>query len=575
MTRWSRLVPYLQVAPLTVVLLVFLGVPLAVVVAVSFFDYDDFTVSPAFLGRNYLELFGSGLTYRLYLNTLQYAAVVWALTLVIGSTVAYFLVFHVRTTLWRIALFLLCTVPFWTSNIIRMIAWIPFLGLNGIFNQSLLAVGLIDVPLEFLLFSDVAVVIAYVHLLTLFMIVPIVNAMARIDPAVIEAAVDAGASPWRVVWEVVLPLSKSGMALGSIFVVALVMGDFFVVRVMSGGQSASVVLAMANEIALLQYPPAAASAVVLMLIVIVMVAAILRLVDVQQELSGQGGATVMQQQSPGTRPWTFYALAACFTLFVLFLYGPMFAIYLLSFQGPNGGLTFPMRGVSLQWFMALFAQQRTGDVAGAFLRSLALALLVLVLTVIIAVMAGLAFRRRFIGATPVFYLAIVSLVMPGLLVGLGIGLMCQLLGIPPGWYTSALGAQLTWTLPFGLLIMFAVFSRFNRFYEEAARDLGASSWQTLRHVVFPILLPGIIGVALFGFTLSYDEFARTMLTVGPRNTLPLEIWAMTTNVTSPALYALGTLTTAVSFVVISLALSSMALIQRRRVRRTLHAQVRK
>ena len=573
MTRWSRFVPYLQVAPLTLVLLVFLGMPLAMVVAVSFFDYDDFTVYPAFLVRNYLELFGSGLTYRLYLNTLQYAAVVWALTLFIGWTVAYFLVFHVRTTLWRLALFLLCTVPFWTSNIIRMIAWIPFLGLNGIFNQSLLAIGLIDAPLEFLLFSDVAVVIAYVHLLTLFMIVPIVNAMARIDPAVIEAAVDAGANSWRVIWEVVLPLSKSGIALGSIFVVTMVMGDFFVVKVMSGGQTASVVLAMSNEIGLLQYPPAAASAVILMLVVTVMVAAILRLVDVQRELSGQGGATVMQSQWAGPRPWTFYALAAGFTLFVVFLYGPMFAIYLLSFQGPNGGLTFPMHGVSLQWFAALFAQQRTGDVAGALSRSLTLALLVLVLTVVMAVMAGLAFRRRFVGATLVFYLAIASLVMPGLLVGLGIGLMGQLLGIQPDWYTSALGAQLTWTLPFGLLIMFAVFSRFNPFYEEAARDLGASPWQALRHVVLPILLPGIIGVALFGFTLSYDEFARSLLTVGPRNTLPLEIWAMTTNVTSPALYALGTLTTAVSFIVITLALSSVAMIQRRRMRRSLHAQV--
>jgi ABC-type spermidine/putrescine transport system permease subunit II len=559
--------PYLQVAPLTVVLLVFLGVPLAVVVAVSFFDYDDFTVYPTFLFKNYLELFGSHLTYTLYLKTLQYAAVVWGLTLGIGWTVAYFLVFHVRTTLWRMALFLLCTVPFWTSNIIRMIAWIPFLGLNGIFNQSLLALGLIDTPLEFLLFSDVAVVIAYVHLLTLFMIVPIVNAMARIDPALIEAAVDAGARPWRVIWEVVLPLSKSGIALGSIFVVTLVMGDFFVVKIMSGGQSASVVLAMSNEIALLQYPPAAASAVVLMIIVMGLVAAMLRLVDVQKELSGQGGATVMQPQSVGTRPWTFYGLAAGFASFVVFLYGPMFAIYLLSFQGPNGGLTFPMHGVSLQWFVALFAQQRTGDVAGAFLRSLTLGILVLVLTVVMSVMAGLAFRRRFFGATLVFYLAVASLVMPGLLVGLGIGLMGQLLGIQPDWYTSALGAQLTWTLPFGLLIMFAVFSRFNHFYEEAARDLGASSWQTLRHVVLPILLPGIIGVALFGFTLSYDEFARTILTVGPRNTLPLEIWAMTTNVTSPALYALGTLTTAVSFVVITLALASMALIQRRRAHR--------
>jgi putative spermidine/putrescine transport system permease protein len=279
-------VPYLQVAPLTAVLLVFLGIPLAVVVAVSFFDYDDFAVRPAFILRNYLELFGSSLTYTLYLKTLTYAAIVWALTLVIGFTVAYFLAFHVRTFLWQMALFLLCTVPFWTSNVIRMISWIPFLGLNGIFNQTLLALGVVDRPLEFLLFSDVAVVIAYVHLFTLFMIVPIFNSMARIDRALMEAAVDAGANTWQVLREVVLPLSKSGIALGSIFVVTLVMGDFFVVKIMSGGQSASVVLAMSNEIALLQYPPAAASAVVLMLIVMLMVAVILRLVDVRKELSG-------------------------------------------------------------------------------------------------------------------------------------------------------------------------------------------------------------------------------------------------------------------------------------------------
>jgi putative spermidine/putrescine transport system permease protein len=273
------------------------------------------------------------------------------------------------------------------------------------------------------------------------------------------------------------------------------------------------------------------------------------------------------------RPWTFYVLAAFFTLFVLFLYGPMCAIYLLSFQGPNGGLTFPMHGASLQWFAALFAQHRTGDFAGSFLRSILLAVLVLGITVVLSVMAGLAFRRRFFGATLVFYLAIASLIMPGLLVGLGIGLMCQLLGLQPAWYTSALGAQLTWTLPFGLLIMFAVLSRFNRFYEEASRDLGASAWQTFAHVVLPILLPGIIAVALFGFTLSYDEFARTLLTVGPSNTLPLEIWAMTTNITSPALYALGTLTTVVSFVVISAALTALAVIQHRRAQRRPHAAV--
>src|SRR5262245_5107078 len=274
------------------------------------------------------------------------------------------------------------------------------------------------------------------------------------------------------------------------------------------------------------------------------------------------------QRELGKRPWTFYVLAAFFTLFVLFLYGPMSAIYVLSFQGPSGGLTFPMNGVSLHWFSALFNQQRTGDFAGGFTRSIALALIVLLITVVISVMAGLAFRRRFFGATFVFYLAVASLIMPGLLVGLGVGITYQTLGLTSSWFSSALGAQLTWTLPFGLLIMFAVLSRFNRAFEEAGRDLGASHWQIFWMVVVPILLPGIIGVALFGFTLSYDEFPRTLLTAGAQNTLPMEIWGMTTNVTSPALYALGTVTTLVSFIAIALALGSIAVIQRRRTRRT-------
>jgi putative spermidine/putrescine transport system permease protein len=270
------------------------------------------------------------------------------------------------------------------------------------------------------------------------------------------------------------------------------------------------------------------------------------------------------RSADGSRPWTFYVFAAFFGLFVAFLYGPMTVIYILSFQGPQGGMTFPMNGVSLEWFQALFEQKRVGDIAGAFVRSLELALVVAVITVVLSVVAGLAFRRRFRGSAFVFYLAIASLIMPGLFVGLGIALSFRLIGIDTSWYTSGLGAQLTWTLPFGLLIMFAVLGRFNRTYEEAATDLGATSWQRVREVTLPILLPGIIGVALFGLTLSYDELARTALGAGSQNTLPLEIWAMTTTITSPALYAVGAVTTAVSFVVIIAALSAIALIQRRR-----------
>jgi putative spermidine/putrescine transport system permease protein len=279
------LVSWLQVGPMALVLLLFFGVPLIVVLIVSFFDFEQATIIPTFILDNYREIFTSDVTLQLYLSTLRFAVVVWVLTLVIGFTLANFLVFHVRNLVMKLALFALVSVPFWTSNIIRMIAWIPFLGRDGLLNTALMDAHVISHPLTFLLFSRFAVVVAYLHLFTLFMVVPIFNSMARIDPAVIEAARDAGASRWGILREIVLPLSKSGIALGSIFVVTQVMGDFFIVRVMSGGQSASVVSALQDEIASLQYPPAAAQAVVLVIVVLLMVAAILRVVDVRKELA--------------------------------------------------------------------------------------------------------------------------------------------------------------------------------------------------------------------------------------------------------------------------------------------------
>lgn len=266
------------------------------------------------------------------------------------------------------------------------------------------------------------------------------------------------------------------------------------------------------------------------------------------------------------RPSSFYILATFFGLFVLFLYGPILTIGLLSFQGPQGGLTFPMNGFSFHWFRDLFQEQAVGDIWGAFRRSFTLGLMVMITTVVVSIMAGLAFRKRFAGSGLLFYAAITALVIPSILVSLGVGLIFNQLGLPIHWATSGFGAQLTWTLPFGLLIMFAVFNRFDKSYEEAARDQGATAWQTLRYVVLPIIGPSLIGVALFGFTLSYDEFARTLLTAGSYNTLPLEIFGMTTNVTTPVIYALGTLTTVFSFAIIAVFLLGAWIMGKRRTR---------
>ena len=285
------------------------------------------------------------------------------------------------------------------------------------------------------------------------------------------------------------------------------------------------------------------------------------------------------------RPATYWWLAAFFGLFVLFLYGPMFAIFVLSFQGPDGGLTFPLRGVSLYWFAKLWEGIGVVDIGAAFRRSLALGAVVMLLTVMLSLLAGLAYRKKLPGGTTLFYVVVASLIMPSIIVSLGIGLSFRLFdgavrtlleawapsllegyATALGIFTSGLGAQLTWTLPFGLLIMFAVFNRFNPASEEAARDLGATPWQSFAHVVLPLIGPSLVGIGMFGFTLSWDEIARSSQAMGDYNTLPLELQGLTTTVTTPVIYALGTATTVVSFAVMALTLGVVAL-WRRRVRR--------
>ena len=280
----SRATPYLQATPLLLILGFFLLIPILLLLVVSFWDYDFAGMYPDFLTMNYAETLGSWVTWKTYLNTIKFAGIVWAITTFLGFWVAYFLAFHVRTAAMQMVLFLICTVPFLTSNIIRMISWIPVLGRNGLINSTLVSAGIIPEPIEWLLYSDFAVILAMVHLYTLFMVTPIFNTMMRIDKSLVEAARDGGASAWQIIWNVILPLAKPGIAIGTIFVVTLVMADFSTVQVMSGGQSASVALMMKNQMSLLQYPAAAANAIVLLALVLLLVAGILRVVDIRKEL---------------------------------------------------------------------------------------------------------------------------------------------------------------------------------------------------------------------------------------------------------------------------------------------------
>ena len=286
--------PWWQAGPFAAVFVLFFLVPLALTLMVSFWNFNEYELLPGFTLKNYLSIFnGCGhfnergdlcVTLATYLSTLKFCLLVWGITLVVGFAVAYFLAFHVRSPGVQTALFVLCTVPFWTSNVIRMISWVPLLGRNGLVNQMLVGTGLVDKPVEWLLFSNFSVVLAFVHLYTMFMIVPIFNSMMRIDRSLLEAASDSGASGWQALWNVVVPLSRTGILIGSIFVITIVMGDFVTIGVMGGQQIASVGKIIQVQTSYLQFPLAAANAVILLAVVLMIIWGLTRLVDIRREL---------------------------------------------------------------------------------------------------------------------------------------------------------------------------------------------------------------------------------------------------------------------------------------------------
>jgi putative spermidine/putrescine transport system permease protein len=280
-----------QALPLATVFALFFVIPLVLVLMVSFWDYSQYELLPAFTFKNYIAVFEgcfSGddicVTFKTYLSTFKFCALVWLLTLLIGFTVSYFLAFHVPSASMQMVLFVVCTIPFWTSNVIRMVAWVPLLGRHGLVNDLLVASGLSAQPVEWLLFSSFSVVLAFVHLFTTFMIVPIFNSMMRIDRSLIEAANDSGASTWQTLWNVIIPLCRTGIIIGSIFVITIVMGDFVTIGVMGGQQIASVGKIIQVQTSYLQFPLAAANAMVLLSSVLLIIWALTRLVDIRKEL---------------------------------------------------------------------------------------------------------------------------------------------------------------------------------------------------------------------------------------------------------------------------------------------------
>jgi ABC-type spermidine/putrescine transport system permease subunit II len=593
----SGLATFLWAAPAALWLCVFLLAPVVMIVLVSLWKRDvngfaawDWTT------ENYRGIWDSG-TYRTaLLRTFQRAVFVCILSLAIGFPIAYFLS-QIKSLRKQIALFILVLAPFWTAYLIRVIAWNPVLGQNGAINY--LAGKLGFDPFDFLIYSDFAVNLTLVQLYVLFMVTPVFFQLAAIDDSAVEAAKDLGASPFKVFREVILPLSLPGVMIGFIFIFVLVMGDFATVRFIGG----STVTSVGNEVNVyynnVNLPSAAAGASILVVAMMAGVVILLKFAKIRDSVSVVASVKERNRTLDAAGKWiltgalallglyTLYAswrtlielaigiaavgavlaglyvvlgrrlqraLGVFFGGFLVLMYGPTIVMAMLSFQGSRGLTSFPASGVfSTYWYDILINDETQSALRDSIVVSLKLSALVCVITALLSLMLGMAFRERFRGSTPLFYLVLLSLMTPGLLLSLGSTLLTSYIGRDASIYTTALGVQVVWALPFGFLVMLTVFNRYDARAEEAARDLGASALRTFREVTLPIIWVGVFGAALFGFTLAWNEFERTYLVTGPVATLPTQLYTvMTATVFQPYIFALGVLTTLFSFLLIAL-----------------------
>ena len=274
----------LQISPLTLALLLFFVAPVLAIVVMSLYKFTGFMTVPELTIANYIKIFSKHLTLSNYLTTAKMVGITWLVSVILGFTLAYFLVFDLVKLRTKLLLFLVLVVPFWTSSVTRTVSWVPFLGKEGIINKAVMGLGLSDEPLNFLLFSEFAVLLAYVHIFTLFMMAPLFNVMARIDRQLFDAARDAGANSWQIMLNITMPLCMPGIAIGTIFIVSLVASDFATIGILGGQRVGTISISIINQMSMAQFPHASANAVVLLVLLLLVVVILMRLIDVRKHL---------------------------------------------------------------------------------------------------------------------------------------------------------------------------------------------------------------------------------------------------------------------------------------------------
>jgi len=532
--EWLR--GYTLMSPTLIVMICALALPIFTLVVYSFWTQDYIHIEKTATLDNYRTFLDKWMYSGLLLRSIRMSATVTVCTILLAYPVAYFLAFKVRKNImtWLI----LINLPFWTSYLLRVLAWKIMLGNNGVINSTLLDLGFIQAPLEYLLYSRFAVVLTLIHAWAAFAILPIYLSLSKIDRSLLEAAADLGESPARTFFRVTLPLSMPGVIAAAVIEFIPTVGDYLTPVMVGGpkgmmfGQIIAAQFGEANN-----WPLGSALTIIMMMTITAIVFTFIWLSQrgtVKRREMEASFASTGHDSTVGSKYGFlfFYVL-----LYLLFLYIPSLMLPVFSFND-SIQMALPLKGFTTQWYAGIPSRPGLLEALG---NSFKLAIPVAIISTALATIAGKALTRyRLPGHGLVMGFIMLPMVMPGIILAFGLLVLALAVNVQPSLWTIGV-AHVVVNVPFSTLVIRARLEGFAKSLEESAQDLGENAWSTFWRVTFPLIFPGVGACLLLSFTASFDEFLFALFLGGNDVTLPVYMWTQVRfPQTLPTILALGT-----------------------------------
>ena len=533
--EWLR--GYTLLSPTLLMMVCALALPIFTLVVYSFWSQDYVTIDETLTLKNYETFFEKWIYGKLLWKSITMSATVTLINVLLAFPVAYFLAFRIKKN--HMTWLILIQLPFYTSYLLRVLAWKIMLGNNGVINSTLVDLGFIQGPLEFLLYSRFSVILTFVHGWAAFAILPIYLSLSKIDNSLLEAAADLGESPVRTFLRVTLPLSMPGVAAAALIQFIPTVGEY-VTPMMVGGPKGI----MIGQIIAAQFGPAnnfplGAALTIIMMITITIIALTFIWLSQRGTVKRREMETVLAAKPSTSAEGRLFGVLFCYViLYLMFLYIPSLILPIFSFND-SIQMALPLKGFTLKWYLEI--PDRPGLLT-ALGNSFKVAFPVAIVSTTLATIAAKTLTRyRMPGQSAALGFILLPMVMPGIILAVGLLVFVKAVGMPLSLWTIGI-AHVVFTMPFSTLVVRSRLEGLSKSLEESALDLGENGWMTFWRVTFPLIMPAVGACLLLSFIASFDEFLFALFLGGDHVTLPVFMWTQVRfPQTLPTILALGSL----------------------------------